>query len=74
MAESQVLAFLSQIESETLLIKAAQGLLSQRSNTAQRISAVNKLESVELAGGHHMHMESPEQVSKQLIQFITSTS
>ncbi len=74
MAESQVLSFLSQIESETLLINAEQGLLCQRSNTTQRISAVNKLKFVELAGGHHMHMESPEQVAKQLIQFITSTS
>ncbi|MEE9345165.1 MAG: alpha/beta hydrolase [Methylococcales bacterium] len=72
MAEQQVLSFLSRIEATTLLVKAKQGLLNQRATTLERITAVSKLEVVELSGGHHLHMENPEQVAAQVIRFLHS--
>ncbi len=74
MAEEQVLSFLSRIEAATLLIKAEQGLLNQRSTSARRIAAVSKLDVVELPGGHHLHMENPGLVAVPLIRFLQSTN
>ena len=74
MAEQQVLSFLLSIEAATLLIKAKQGLLNQHSTSAQRIAAINHLNLVELAGGHHLHMENPGLVSARIISFLQSAS
>ncbi len=73
MAEQQVLSFLSRIEAPTLLVKAKQGLLTQRTTTQERIAAVSKLEVVVLSGGHHLHMENPEPVAATIIRFLHST-
>ncbi len=74
MAEAQVLSILSRIDASTLLIKAEQGLLNQRSTSASRIDAIRKLKLVELPGGHHLHMENPGLVATQLIRFLQSES
>ena len=74
MAEQQVLSFLSRIEAATLLVKAKQGLLNQRTTTPLRIAAVNKMEVVELSGGHHLHMEDPKQVAASIIRFLQSSN
>ncbi len=74
MAEQQVLSFLSRIEATALLVKAKQGLLNQRTTTLERMTAVSKMEVVELSGGHHLHMENPEQVAAPIIRFLHSGS
>ncbi|MEE9423534.1 MAG: alpha/beta hydrolase [Methylococcales bacterium] len=74
MAEEQVMSFLSRIDAATLLIKAEQGLLSQRATSVSRIDAISKLDVVELPGGHHVHMENPGLVAAPLIRFLQSAS
>lgn len=74
MAEEQVMSFLSRIDAATLLIKAQQGLLSQRATSVSRIDAVSQLDIVELPGGHHLHMETPGLVAATIMRFLESAS
>jgi len=68
--ETQVLAFLERITSPALLIKAESGLLRQKSTTYRREQAISGLAVAELGGGHHLHMDSPEVVSRSIREFL----
>ena len=70
LSEQQVLSFLSSIEAPVLLVKAKQGLLSQSAQLGHRLSSVNQLKVVELSGGHHLHMESPQRVAEYVSVFF----
>ncbi len=70
LTEQQVHAFLGAIENETLLVQAEQGLLVTRSTTRGRCERIKRLTQVCLAGGHHLHMESPAAVAAAINRFI----
>ena len=70
--EQQVLSFLSNIQAKTLLVKASHGLLSERPSSRQRMLSIQDLQVVEVVGGHHLHMETPETVAKELIEFLAT--
>lgn len=58
--EEQVLAFLRRITAPALLVMAESGLLNGRSKAAIRCESIANLEVVNVAGGHHVHMDAPE--------------
>ncbi len=70
MDEQQVLECLLQIQIPVCLIKAQHGLLAKRPNTAARIAAIPDITVIELPGGHHLHMDSPESVADRIIRFL----
>lgn len=70
LTEEQVLAFLGQIRSPSLLIHAESGYLARRDYMARRYEQVPKLEVKILPGGHHLHLEDPELVARILTEFL----
>lgn len=71
LTEEQVLAFLRNVHCPALLIKAHSGLLAARpEKTAVRQSAISRLSTVELPGGHHLHMETPEALAGPVRAFL----
>lgn len=71
LTEEQVLAFLGNIVCPTLLLKGASGLLAaRREKSARRERAICGLTTVELTGGHHLHLEIPEAVAERVRRFL----
>lgn len=70
LSEAQVLAYLRELNTEALLVVGESGLLLHRPGAAERMAAVRNLRVERLAGGHHLHMESPEAVGRLLRSFL----
>ena len=73
MTESQVQAFLQAISVPALLIEAEQGMGGSGA-FEQRLPWVSQLQRVTLPGSHHLHLEDPNPVARQLEAFITGLS
>ncbi len=71
-SEAQVLAMLEAIKVPVRLLLAEQGLFQRLSTTPVRCAAVQELEVVHLAGGHHLHMEDAATVARVLSGFMDS--
>jgi pimeloyl-ACP methyl ester carboxylesterase len=67
---AQVAAFLSKITCPYLLIKASGGLAYDKEEQETFVGAVRQLQLVEISGGHHLHMETPEAVAKIIQDFL----
>ena len=70
MSQKKVLSILKGIECETLLVLADDGLVCTRTSTAQRIKAIKNIEVINVAGHHHVHMDSPQVMSEQIQNFL----
>ena len=71
LTQEQVLAFLGSIECPAFLIKGEAGLLAARpEKSAVRERAGPNLEGVEVAGGPHLHMETPGEVARHVCRFL----
>jgi pimeloyl-ACP methyl ester carboxylesterase len=57
MTEEQVGASLSAIQTPTLFVRAEEGLLVSRSGLDSRADLVPNLETVDVPGGHHCHLD-----------------
>jgi pimeloyl-ACP methyl ester carboxylesterase len=68
-SEEQVRGILSTIACPALLVSAEEGALKGWQGFAGRRAALAGLRHEVLAGGHHLHMESPQQVAAQLLPF-----
>ena len=68
MTEQQVLAFLRSITAPTLLVRSSNGLIN-RFKPNQRIASIPGISVVELPGGHHLHMDNPFPVVKEIQNF-----
>jgi pimeloyl-ACP methyl ester carboxylesterase len=71
LTEPQVLAFLGRVACPSLLLEASDGVLNGRPEIAGRRRALRRLEHHVLAGGHHLHLETPELVLEPLQRFFT---
>ena len=71
LTESQVLAFISQIKSPALLLTATEGLPFDEEIMSERKRCLQGLESHELEGNHHVHMERFDEVSTCVLDFIS---
>lgn len=68
--EAQVRAVLCAPELPTLVVLAKDGYPLPRAETAARLTCIAKLELVELAGHHHLHMDTPEPVAAAINRFL----
>jgi pimeloyl-ACP methyl ester carboxylesterase len=69
--EEQILAYLRNISAPVLLVQAERTELVE-SHHPNRWQSVPNLQRVILAGGHHLHMENPDEVSKVIHDFLVS--
>lgn len=67
--EEQWQMLLRAVECPVLLVKAQSGILTD-SDLQQRKDCFKDLKIVEVAGGHHAHMEAPTLVSLPISQFL----
>jgi pimeloyl-ACP methyl ester carboxylesterase len=70
MTEAQVLSCLSTITAKSMLCWANEGFEFGEEKMQARIKAVKELRVVQLSGGHHIHMEKPEEVGGLLREFF----
>lgn len=70
MTETQILSCLAAIKAQTCLILADGGFSFDTDVMKERIKAVTPMEIERLPGGHHIHMEKPEEIALLLIKFL----
>lgn len=70
MTETQILSCLKEIKAQTLLIWASKGFAFDSELMQNRINTVAHIRIEHLDGGHHIHMEEPQQVAQILSNFI----
>ena len=70
MTENQILSCLKEITAKTSLFWASKGFAFDSKLMQGRIDSVKDLKIHQLEGGHHVHMEKPEVLSKLLIDFF----
>ncbi|MDH5786155.1 MAG: alpha/beta hydrolase [Chromatiales bacterium] len=68
-SEEQVRGILSHVECPSLLLSADQGALAGWSGFAQRRAAIPRLIHEVMTGGHHFHIDAPQDVANCLIDF-----
>ncbi|MCW8386535.1 alpha/beta hydrolase [Fluoribacter dumoffii] len=70
MTEEQILSCLQEITAKTFLLLSSRGFAFDTEQINNRIKAVKNLDLKKLDGGHHIHMEEPEVISKLLAEFM----
>lgn len=70
LTESQADAFLRGIDCPTLSILGDQGFAELKPIQAHKRHLISNFDSVECVGGHHLHMDNPEQVAMSIINFL----
>ncbi len=71
LVEEQVVQYLSDIQCEAMLIRSNQGILKTWPSLAGREPILKKLDVIDIEGGHHCHMDTPEIVAQYLSPFLT---
>lgn len=71
LSETQVLACLAQITCPSLLIRARNGLLTERPEFTARLAALDALEICDLEGAHHLHLDDPEPSAAAVHAFLS---
>jgi pimeloyl-ACP methyl ester carboxylesterase len=69
MTEEQVLSCLKQIRVKTLLLWASSGFSFDSHIMQERIRVIPNLVSQRFEGGHHIHMEQPQEIARRLGDF-----
>jgi pimeloyl-ACP methyl ester carboxylesterase len=68
--EEQVHAFLVGIECPVLAVRALQGWPFPEDVVKRRLEMIPDLETVEVDGGHHVHLTDPERVAPVVNRFL----
>ncbi|GAC20405.1 alpha/beta fold hydrolase [Paraglaciecola arctica] len=71
MTEPQAEAFIRNIKCPTLVIMGTQGYDSMRTILKNRLDWVEDLIMVECEGFHHLHMDNPQPVAKEIVGFLS---
>ncbi|MET1254297.1 alpha/beta fold hydrolase [Aliikangiella maris] len=70
LSESHVLSLIQQIHTPVLLIEGESGYLRNKAQFDARFSLFKTIERVIFTGGHHVHLEQPEQCAQQIRKFF----
>jgi pimeloyl-ACP methyl ester carboxylesterase len=70
LTENQVLAFLSAITCPVLALRALQGWPFPEDIVMARLAVIQKLETAEIEGGHHVHLTHPERIAPVINRFL----
>ena len=68
--EPQAEAFMRAITCPTLVINGDKGYEMMKKVLNERKTWIPKLTCCECRGGHHLHMDNPEQVARQIVTFL----
>lgn len=71
MTEPQAEAFIRNIQCPTLVIMGTQGYESMRTILKNRLDWIEDLIMVECEGFHHLHMDNPQPVAKEVVDFLS---
>lgn len=71
-SEDQVRAFLTAIESPTLILEASTGIISKGAYRKERLAMLKNMYRKTVPGDHHVHMDHPERVVPILAEFYAS--
>lgn len=66
----QAVHLVSDISSPTHLIYGDKGMIKEKNQREQFVNYFQNITAQQLSGGHHLHIEHPEQVAKLIHQFI----
>ena len=69
MTEPQVLSFLERIECPVILVRADEGYAFNYDKMKARVERVSRCRVVELKGGHHIHLDHPDEVAAEIADF-----
>jgi pimeloyl-ACP methyl ester carboxylesterase len=69
LTEAQIQNFLQALRCPVQVQSFSDGLLPKFDPTAERLAALPRGELVELAGGHHLHLEDPASVAHHILEF-----
>jgi pimeloyl-ACP methyl ester carboxylesterase len=72
LTEPQVLAFLRRIRCPSLLVLADDGMRLPPSVAQARLAAIQSLQTAEVSGRHHVHLDAPEVVAPVVRGFLES--
>lgn len=72
MTEKQVLSFLAEIACPVLLVRPEDGWSVDESMYRRRVEAVDDMEVVSVEGGHHVHLEAPDQLCEAVGRFLSA--
>ncbi|WCL47590.1 alpha/beta fold hydrolase [Leptospira sp. GIMC2001] len=70
LTEEQVLEFLKRISCPVKVIWGQTGYQWEKKFLAQRIGSIANIIEVTLEGNHHLHLDSPDEVSKEILDFL----
>ncbi len=62
--------FMRNIACPTLAIMGDQGYKMMREKVTERLSWVPTLSHMQCVGGHHLHMDNPQQISQSIFEFL----
>ncbi len=71
--EAQVLHYIEHISAPVLVIEGKQGYIPLWPHLKTRYAHTRDIEVVSMQGGHHLHMDSPEQVGEVIQRFWQRT-
>lgn len=72
LTESQCQTLLRTVQCPTLLIKAQSGMLAGR-DLSERAACLKQLKIIEVAGGHHVHIDNPQRIAAIITTFLAET-
>ena len=73
LTENQVLDFLSNISCPTLFIQGKSGFFVDSKILSPRLSCIQKLTHYTLDGGHHLHLEYPDETAALIKSYLEQT-
>jgi pimeloyl-ACP methyl ester carboxylesterase len=72
LTEEQVVAFLRAIACPVLLVRGSEGFPFAPKPESARVAALREAKLVELPGGHHLHLDTPESVAAVIREHLES--
>jgi len=73
LSRAQVYAFLDRIACPTLIVRASQGFPFDQDEARSQLRHIKDARVIEVTGGHHLHLDSPAQISEAIELFFAST-
>ncbi|MGK0291302.1 MAG: pimeloyl-ACP methyl ester carboxylesterase [bacterium] len=72
LTEEQVLPFFEKISAPTLAIWAKSGWKIDTPQMEKRMNSISQLKSISIEGHHHFHLDAPQPIAKELLDFYFS--
>ena len=66
----QTEAFISAVKQPALVVLGEQGIIQHRGPASETLKLFPNVQHMTIQGGHHVHMEAPQQVATRFLEFI----